>query len=261
MNVLVQLHKFFGRGRSTFPVEVAVFNRVGVAAQVRSRDVQTAATRSVLCTLPSRSRRHGHNCGSRVPLCGHAFRRNGKRRSSADHKRVDIEGDFFGFSGEGFNLSGHLPFGEHVPSNRAPLCSPCQSGDVIDFSQDTLGEPFIGSGPGTFMGTSYSELFYRAQFSFDATARTFPDSDALGVSVLAPFRFDGTIRAFTDAGMTTMAFSTTLLGHGTSGQFFFKAIQVSTFRTMSGSRTTGSMPLNPSPSRQRWYSSGPRSPA
>jgi hypothetical protein len=131
---------------------------------------------------------------------------------------VDFEGDWMDFGGDGFAIrtnSGTV----HIPMSFSNLCFPCLPGDALDLSIATLGEQFLGSGPGTFAGVTHSELFYRGDFSFAATPQTLPDTVDSFLST-QPFVFTGFLRAFTDSTFTTMAFSTALSGRGHTNALF-----------------------------------------
>jgi hypothetical protein len=134
---------------------------------------------------------------------------------------IGVEGDFFRFTGDGFDLVSRLPHGEHIPGILAPICLTCRPGDTVDFSFTTLGEQAAGSGRAAFLGTSYSDVFYLAELSFVATPRPFPNVTGPGTPFSQPFIFEGSIRAFTDAQFTNLAFATDLRGFGRAGNFFF----------------------------------------
>jgi len=135
--------------------------------------------------------------------------------------RSGVEFDDFRFAGDGFQLFGALPPGDHIPGVLAPVCVTCRPGDIVDFSFRTIGEQFAGSGRAEFIGASYSQVFYLARLSFAATPRPFPNETGPGVTFRQPFTFEGTIRAFTDAQLSNLAFATTLRGSGLAGNFFF----------------------------------------
>jgi hypothetical protein len=134
---------------------------------------------------------------------------------------LNFEGDSLGLRGPGFALDTVGP-DLQIPMSFHNLCFPCRAGDVLDLSISTTGgEQPAGFGPATFRGTSYPELFYRADLSFIGTPLTFPDVP-IAFSVSQPFVFRGFVRAFTDPEYSMLAFSTALAGRGRArGEFFW----------------------------------------
>ena len=132
---------------------------------------------------------------------------------------IDIEGDWFDLRGSVFEIRNTGGTGFYLPKRFDGLCFPCRAGDVLDFGFATLGEQPAGFGPATFGGVTYSELFYRADFTVTAMGQNFPDTtETLFIS--QPFEFSGTIRAFLDPGFSSLAFSTRLLGLGKAQTLF-----------------------------------------
>ena len=136
----------------------------------------------------------------------------------------DIEGDFFGLRGTDFVLRGDM-LGDDIPVDGPVSCFPCRPGvDRLDYSFTTTGgEVFLGSGPATFGGNSYSNVYYRAQLTVTAAARIFPTDLGIGGQVSEEFTLTGSLRAFLDPGFSDLAFATALAGGGlarTSWSFF-----------------------------------------
>ena len=134
----------------------------------------------------------------------------------------DFEGPFYGFHGKGFDLNGRRS--GTIESTFAPTCfDPCRAGAVVDFSFTTHPDQFLGSGPATFGGNSYTEVFYRGALSFEGPSVRFPNTvEEISVLVSQPFAFNGFVQAFLDPEFTRLAFATNLEGRGNASTRYFQ---------------------------------------
>ena len=100
-----------------------------------------------------------------------------------------FEGPFYRFHGRGSDLNGSRS--GTIESTFAPTCfDPCRAGAIVDFGFTTHPDQFLGSGPATFGGTSYAEVFYRGDLSFEGPSVRFPNTlDEISVLVLFRSRF------------------------------------------------------------------------
>jgi hypothetical protein len=128
----------------------------------------------------------------------------------------DFEGHYFFMGGTDFEVSSQLPDSGFIPATFDGFCFPCRIGvDIVDLGFTTPGEVFVGTGPATVSGQTYSELFYRAQWSVDAVGELFPaPNPGPAVQVSQPFTLTGHLGAFLDPDFTTLAFAATLRGQG-----------------------------------------------
>jgi hypothetical protein len=133
---------------------------------------------------------------------------------------VDIEGDWFDLSGANFRISTTSGTGIHIPKSFSSLCFPCRTGDTVSLGfQTDGGDQIAGSGPASFGGVSYSELFYKVQLNVITEGQPFPAStDSLTIS--QRFDFEGSIRAFADSNFATEVLTTLLRGRGRAETLF-----------------------------------------
>ncbi|HEU5132708.1 MAG TPA: PEP-CTERM sorting domain-containing protein, partial [Pyrinomonadaceae bacterium] len=124
--------------------------------------------------------------------------------------------------GDGFDLNGSRA--GTIESTFAPTCfDPCRAGDTVDFSFMTLPAQFLGSGSATFGGSSYTEVFYRGELSFEGDAVRFPSTnDEISVQVSQRFVFTGFLQAFLNPEFTELAFATNLEGRGNASTRYFQ---------------------------------------
>ena len=134
----------------------------------------------------------------------------------------DFEGPFYSFRGSGFDLNGSR-LGT-IESTFASTCfDPCRAGDAVDLGFKTHPTQFLGSGPATFAGKSYTEVFYRGDLSFEGPTVRFPNTnDEITLQVSQPFVFTGFLEAFLNAEFTELAFVTNLQGQGNASTRYFQ---------------------------------------
>jgi hypothetical protein len=135
----------------------------------------------------------------------------------------DFEGPFYSFHGQGFDLNGSRS--GTIESTFAPTCfDPCRAGDLVNLGFTTHPDQFLGSGPATFGGNVYPEVFYRGDLSFVGPAVRFPTTvDELSVLVSQPFAFTGFVQAFLNPELTLFAFATNLQGRGNASTRYFQS--------------------------------------
>lgn len=129
----------------------------------------------------------------------------------------DHEGNRFSFVADGFSATQDFAstlgiyFGGTLSS-----CDPCRVGETYDPSYTTTNA-FLGHGPATVGGTTYSDLAFFGDLTFLATAEPFPGTEADGLALRTPFTFTGTLRGFDGA---QLAFSAGLTGAGFASRFW-----------------------------------------
>jgi hypothetical protein len=114
----------------------------------------------------------------------------------------NLEGDTFSLAG---SLKGGLPL----------VCSPCLAGTHL-IGMRWGGD--IGSGSGTFDGTSHPELFFSGTgFGVEGIV-TLPPEGPLALSLAFPFSVapGSTIRGYSDPGLTNRLFEQEFMGAGTA---------------------------------------------
>jgi hypothetical protein len=88
----------------------------------------------------------------------------------------------FTLTGQGFSAHGGGEPGFAGPS----LCTPCVTGNLVDFNGTFAGEFTLGSGPATVNGVSYPNVFYTGSLEFEAPGVTFPGGSST-VTLTSPF--------------------------------------------------------------------------
>lgn len=96
----------------------------------------------------------------------------------------------FDITGQGFRASGRGDFG------RTP-CLPCAPGDVINLNSQYEGESDFKSGPATFNGTDYPQLWYTGVITFQTGSFVMPQDSLAGlVTISVPFTFSGHLNGY-----------------------------------------------------------------
>ena len=129
---------------------------------------------------------------------------------------LDFEGNGFNFVGDGFSArqSFESTIGIYFGAN--PGCDPCNVGQTYDPSF-TLTNTFMGTGPATVGGTTYSSVSFFGDLAVTAAPLVFPSTDLDGLYIETPFTFTGTLRGFEGS---QQAFSVGLTGVGIASRFF-----------------------------------------
>jgi len=131
---------------------------------------------------------------------------------------LDFEGNRFRFVADGFSATQDdastvgIQFGGTFSG-----CDPCHVGEAYNPSYTTTNA-FLGHGPATVGATTYANLAFFGDLTFDVTPQPFPGTDGRGVTLMTPFTFTGTMRGFDG---NQLAFSAALSGAGLTNRFFF----------------------------------------
>lgn len=120
----------------------------------------------------------------------------------------------YDLSAPGFRASGSGNFG------RTP-CVPCTPGTITNFVTEFAGEDSLKSGPGTFNGVDYSQLYYTGRLTLTIGDINLPADGSTGLITLnLPFTLTGNLNAFTQnpvIGFPGPAiFSVNVAGQGTA---------------------------------------------
>jgi hypothetical protein len=133
--------------------------------------------------------------------------------NAASFFSFDIEGNFYRFAGDSFDLQqAGLGVSFPIVTEGEPCQFDCRAGDFINGVVHSAGEVDLGSGRGVIEGVEFSSLTFRGSLEFRVGPQVFPDTAAFTVPLATPFVFNGAVRAF--AGDTEV-FSHDLQGEGT----------------------------------------------
>lgn len=153
----------------------------------------------------------------------------------------DVEGEFFRFAGNSFDLQTSVQVDEsgnffHIPITFEGFgCfPPCRPGDVIGGPIHTDGEVDLGKGHGVINGAEFSSLAFRGSLGFRRESIVFPNTSDSFVRLATPFLFDSVFRAFAD---DVEVFSHALRGAGTEFEGFFRNEPEDTFSPAEGQIT------------------------
>lgn len=110
---------------------------------------------------------------------------------------LDIEGNFFTFIGEEFQIRNtQILF--YPVKVFAPKCRPCRVGELVDWSFQTPGDQHLGLGDITMHGVTTTGVEFLGSLRFDAVPTPFPDGTGSLRLFVAPFAFSAEIRGVRD---------------------------------------------------------------
>jgi hypothetical protein len=130
---------------------------------------------------------------------------------------LHFEWNGFNFVADGFSAQQDVPqsFGLAFIPN-PPGCDPCNIGEAFNPSF-SVSDTYMGTGSATVGDTTFTDLSFYGDLSFDAAPYVFEATGADGIEVRTPFAFAGTLRGFAGG---QLAFSAALTGAGSAIRFF-----------------------------------------
>lgn len=131
---------------------------------------------------------------------------------------LDFEGHGLWFVGDGFTLAHHpMLVGVFFPLIERPNCDPCVVGDVHDASFRTTADGFLGRGPASIGGSTYSDVDFYGTLDLSATPVILPSPSGDVFELETPFVFDGFVRGVAGG---EQVFALALTGRGRALRVF-----------------------------------------